>query len=61
MWHVGGAEIYLLNFGEETGRKEAFWGLRHRREDNINMDLTEIGCVLIAFICFHIRTRDGLL
>jgi len=41
--------------------KSSFWGLRHRSEDDINMDLTEIGFVLIAFMWLRIRTRGGLL
>jgi hypothetical protein len=45
----------------EPEGKRPFWGLGCRREEDINMDLTEIGCVFIAFMWLHIRTRGGML
>jgi hypothetical protein len=51
---------YRILVREPEG-KRPFWGLRRRREDDINMDLREKGCVLIAFMWLRIRTRGGLL
>jgi hypothetical protein len=31
-------------------RKRPFWRLRLRREDNIQMDLKEMGCVVVEWI-----------
>jgi hypothetical protein len=61
MWHDGKQRYPYRILVTEPEGKRSFWGLMHRREDNINMDLTEIGCLFIAFIWLYIRTRGGLL
>jgi hypothetical protein len=40
----GGRERCVEGFGGETGGKETLGTPRHRWEDNIRMDLQEVGC-----------------
>jgi len=40
----GGEERHMQSIGGETWGKEPFGRPRHRWEDNINMDLQEVGC-----------------
>jgi len=44
MWHVWGGERCLQGFGGETCGKRPFGRPRRRWEDNIKMDLHEVGC-----------------
>jgi hypothetical protein len=41
---MGGVERCIQGFGGETLGKETDGGSRRRREDNIKMDLQEVGC-----------------
>ena len=40
---MGEVEKYILGFGGETRGKEPTWKSRNRGEDNIKMDLQEVG------------------
>jgi len=40
----GGEERRIQGFGGETEVKRPLWRLRYRWEDNIKMDLQEVGC-----------------
>ena len=44
---MGGEERRIQGFGGETWRKETTWGPRRRWEDNIKMDLQEMGCGVV--------------
>jgi hypothetical protein len=57
-----GEEEYIQGFGGKARRKEITRKTRHKLEDNIKMDLREIGSVLWAgLIWLRIGTSGGLL
>ena len=42
--YVGRSGVYRVLVGKPEG-KRPIWRPRHRREDNIRMDLQEVGCM----------------
>ena len=44
MQRVGGEEGRVQGFGGETCGKETTWGTQTQMENNIKMDLQEVGC-----------------
>ena len=53
----GGVERLIQGFGGVTLRKETTWETRCRWEDNIKMDLQEVGCGGMEWIELH-QERD---
>ena len=43
MWHYGGQQRYIQGFGGETEGRSPFVRSRRRREDNIKVDVQEVG------------------
>ena len=46
----GGEERRIRGFGGKTSRKEPLGRSKHRWEDNIKMDLQEVGCGSVDWI-----------
>jgi hypothetical protein len=65
VWHVArmGAKrnAYMILVGSLERKKEPFGRPRHRWEDNIKLDLREVGVVWTGLIWLMIGTSGGLL
>ena len=49
MWHVWGRDVYKVLVGKPEGKRPL--GISsHRWEDNIKMDLQEVGCGVMDWI-----------
>jgi hypothetical protein len=44
MWRSGNVAAFIINFGYKMKIKRPLGRPRHRWEDNIRMDLQEVGC-----------------
>ena len=60
MWHVWGRGVYRVLARKPEG-KRLMGRPRHRWEDNIKMDLQEVGCGGMEWSLFRLGTVGGYL